>query len=554
MTMLKHLHIRNLALIESLDLDMECGFSVVTGETGAGKSIIMGALGLVMGDRADVRSVRVGANKSVVEATFLVSDNSLAQLFEQLGLDYFDECIIRREVLASGKSRAFINDTPVNQAVLRSVSSHLIDIHSQYENLLLNNADFQLEVVDVSAHVDDELEHYRLLYKSYNEAVAQLDKLKNEASKSQTERDYLQFQFDQLNDADIKEDEQEILESELQLLNHIEEVKTDLSVAVELMENDEYGVMSRIKEAVNRVDNSAKYLPEIIQTSERLASLFIDLKDIDAEIASAAASLEYDPARKFEVEQRLDTIYSLEQKHHVSSCSELVAIFSQLSEKLSDIDNYDEQISTLYEKMSCLEKEMSVAADKLSEKRSSVSDEIAGYLTGCLVDLGMPNAVVQVAISKLEQYTSSGRDDVRFMFTANKNMPLRPIADVASGGEIARVMLALKALTVRKSHLSTIIFDEVDTGVSGDIAQRMGLMMSEMSKYIQVISITHLPQIAAAGDCHYKVYKTDSDTATTTHIMRLTNELRVLEIAEMLSGKNPSDTAKSAAAELLNFQ
>lgn len=551
--MLKHLHISQLALIESLDLDISGGFSVITGETGAGKSIIMGALGLIMGDRADCKVVRTGAAKSVVEATFVLDNEELQPLFAQTELDYSDECIIRREVTSAGKSRAFINDTPVNQTTLRTITAHLIDIHSQYENLLLNNAGFQLSIVDTTARTDNELNEFRKFFRRHSEKVAALNQLKADSEKWRSERDYLQFQFDQLTEAALQEDEQEQLERELELLNHTEEIKTDLASAVELLDNDEYGIMSRLKEAAARVESASRFMDDVTALSERLTSLYIDLKDVDGDLNTHCSSLEFDPARKMQVETRLDTIYTLEQKHHLSSCAELLDFQRQLSEKLQRIDSFDDDIKALTSEVELCAAEMRQAADKLTAKRRSVTAEIASYLTSQLVNLGMPNAQVAVEITPLQQYTLSGVDDVQFMFSANRNVPLRPIMSVASGGEIARVMLALKLLTVQKTGLSTIIFDEVDTGVSGEIAHRMAEMMREMSQYVQVLTITHLPQIAAKGTSHYKVYKTDDDTSTTTHIITLSNEQRIAEIAEMLSGKNPTPTALNAAQELLEY-
>lgn len=549
--MLKHLHISQLALIESLDLDIGGGFSVITGETGAGKSVIMGALGLVMGDRADSKVVRAGAVKSVVEATFVMDDQSLQPFFAREELDYSDECIIRREVTAAGKSRAFINDTPVNRTVLRTVASHLIDIHSQYGNLLLNNAGFQLSVVDTVAHTDVELNMFRSSFLNHAEKVKALEQLKSDYEQWRSERDYLQFQFDQLAEASLQEGEQEMLERELELLNHTEEIKTDLAVAVECLDSDGYGIMSQLKETVGRVEGASRFMDGLSVLAERLHSLYVDLKDVDSELNSCYSSFEFDPARKMQVETRLDTIYTLEQKHHLLSCAELLDLQRQLSEKLLRIDNFDDDIKALALEVEQCAAGMKQAADVLTAKRRSVAVGIAGYLTSQLVNLGMPNARVSVEIAPAHQYTLSGADDVQFLFSANKNVPLRPIASVASGGEIARVMLALKSLTVQKTGLSTIIFDEVDTGVSGEIAHRMAEMMRGMSHYVQVLAITHLPQIAAKGGSHYKVYKTDDDMFTTTHIIAIAGGQRVAEIAEMLSGKNPTAAALKAAKELL---
>lgn len=551
--MLKHLYISQYALIDTLNLDIDSGFITITGETGAGKSIIMGALGLIMGDRADTKVIRTGASKSVIEATFVFTDRRYCNIFETAELDYSDECIIRREITANGKSRAFINDTPVSQSTLRSITTHLIDIHSQYENLLLRDTDFQLSVVDTAARCDDELNTFRSIFTQYTDCRSRLKQLVAEADRMRAEKEYMQYQFDRLDEANIVDGEQETLEGELERINHTEEIKTDLGAAVGLLENDEYGIVSRMKEATNRVASASRFFADVSDVAERLQSLYIDLKDIDNELSAHFDSLEFDPARKEYVETRLDTIYSLEQKHRLDSCADLIELHRSLAQRLERIDNFDDEIAALEKQIARLADTLAAAAASLTAKRKAVAPEIAGYLTSKLINLGMPNAIVEVDISPADDYTSTGADNVQFLFTANKNMPLRPIVSVASGGEIARVMLALKSLTVRKSALSTIIFDEIDTGVSGEIAGRMAEMMAEMSHYIQVLTITHLPQIAARGTSHYKVYKTDSDTTTTTHISPLSAPQRITEIAEMLSGKNPSQAALNAASELLHL-
>lgn len=549
--MLKHLYISQYALIESLDLDLDGGFLVITGETGAGKSIIMGALGLIMGDRADTKVIRSGAAKSVIEATFVLKDGSYKEVFADAELDYSDECIIRREITSTGKSRAFINDTPVNQTVLRAVTSRLVDIHSQYENLLLKDGNFQLSVVDTAAHNDRELGDYRSVFDEYNECSAKLKQVEEEAAKWREEKEYLQYQFDRIDEAGLSAEEQEQLEQELELLNHTEEIKTEIGAAVELLGNDEYGIIPRMKEAVGRVGAAARYLADAKTLDERMGSLYIELKDIDNELSRQFEALDYDPARKAAIEARLDTIYSLEQKYHLQSCAELIDLRDSLADKLERIDNFDEEISELQKAQAQIHERLDAAARLLSDKRCKVSGEIAEYLTAQLVSLGIANAKVSIDVQPLKSFSATGADDVRFLFSANKNMPLRPIVSVASGGEIARVMLALKSLTVRKSNLSTIIFDEIDTGVSGEIAGRMAEMMQTMADHVQVVAITHLPQIAARGRSHYKVFKTDTDNSTTTNISLLSPEQREQEIAEMLSGKNPSDAALNAARELL---
>lgn len=549
--MLKHLYISQFALIDTLDLDIDRGFSVITGETGAGKSVIMGALAMVMGERADSRVVRAGAAKSVIEATFSLTDSSLHDVFDRAELDYADECTIRREITSAGKSRAFVNDTPVNQTTLRIITHHLIDIHSQYENLLLADSNFQLSVVDTAAADDEELSAFRIAWDEYNACRRDLEQLTAEADRLRTERDYMQFQFDRLDEAGLLDpDEQDTLEQELARLNHTEEIKTDIAAALTLLD-DEYGIISRMKEAKGRVEGASRFLPDINPLAERLSGLYIELKDIDGELNTHFSDLEFDPARKLHIETRLDTIYTLQQKHHLSSCAELIALRDQLSDRLQRIDSFDDDIRRLTDTLASHTDRLTAAASALTARRAAVTADIAAYLVEQLVPLGMPNAKVEVRITPLPQYRASGADDIQFLFSANKNTPLRPISSVASGGEIARVMLALKSLLTRTSQLSTIIFDEIDTGVSGEIAHRMADLMRTMSGHTQVITITHLPQIAARGTHHYKVYKTDTDTTTTTHISILSPDERIREIAEMLSGKNPTPTALHAAAELI---
>lgn len=550
--MLTHLYISQYALIDTLDLDVASGFVVITGETGAGKSVIMGALGLVMGDRADTTVVRNGATKSVVEATFVLDDGRYKELFDEAGLDYQQECLVRREITAAGKSRTFINDTPVTLNTLRRVAENLIDVHSQYENLLLKDSHFQLSVVDISAQHDDELARYGELFDHYNQCKEHLQNLVDEAERMSSEREYMQYQFDRLEEAAIEEDEQTRLEEELERINHAEELKVDLGAAVDMLDSDEYGVVGRLKEIVNRVAGASRYMTDMVGLNERLESLYIELKDVDNELGGHFESLEYDPMRKEYVESRLDTIYSLEQKHRVTTCAEIVELHRSLAGKLQKIDTFDQEIADATKALEESREELARRGAALTSRRRSVSADIAEYLRAKLVLLGMPHASVKIDITPLSDYSRSGIDDVQFLFSANKNMPLRPVVSVASGGEVARVMLALKSLIVKKAQLSTIVFDEIDTGVSGEIAGRMAEMMADMAHYVQVITITHLPQIAAAGSSHYKVFKTDSDVATTTHISELSRERRISEIAEMLSGKNPTATALKTAEELIS--
>ena len=553
--MLKHLYISQYALIDELELALEDGFSVITGETGAGKSIIMGALALVMGARADAKAVRDGAAKCVVEATFVnaqctMHNAQLLGLFDEIGLDWEEECVIRREVTSVGKSRAFVNDTPVTLQQMRAIASLLIDIHSQHENLLLNNANFQLKIVDIIAQSSAEFAAYKAVYDEWRAAKARLAEVREMAEKWASERDYAQFQFDQLNDANLIETEQVELEAELETLSHAEEIKTYLSEASNRLDDDQYGIVWQMKEVAQKLSGASRYMKAAEGLSERAESLYIELKDISAEVADVCGDMEFDPQRKAWIEERLDTLYSLEQKHRVSSVGELIALRDEYDAKLQRIDSFDEEIAALEKELSILNSQLSIEAERLTAKRGSVCESIVEYLVERLQLLGMANARIEVRMSAKE-YASDGADVVELLFTANKNAELRPIVSIASGGEIARLMLALKCLIAKSAELPTIIFDEIDTGVSGDVAGRMGEMMADMAEDIQVLTITHLPQIAARGAQHFKVYKQDTDESTITQITQLTSSQRETEIAEMLSGKNPSETAILAARELL---
>lgn len=548
--MIKHLHISQFAIIDSLDLDLKPGFNVITGQTGAGKSIIMGALALVMGERADYKSIRNGAAKCVVEATFDISDCALQQLFDGFELDYSDECIIRREITSNGKSRSFINDTPVSQQQLRLVASALVDIHSQHENLLLNNARFQLEVVDAIARNSSVFALYQDSYSRYVALRNELASLQEKSERLRAEKDYNLFQFNQLNEAAIRVGEQEELELELEKLAHIEDIKSNLQMADNILSGDD-AVISQLKSVEQALEKISGYDKSFEELSDRLSSLVVDIKDVAADISSAFDNADYDPQRKSWVEERLDTIYSLQHKHNVNTCEELVDLCNSFAEKLERIDSYDYEINELKTKLDAAEKEMVERAGILSRSRIAVKDVIEKTLVDKLVYLGINNAAVEVRISDSDNYTINGHDEVTFLFSANKNAALRPISTIASGGEISRVMLAIKSVIAKIKSISTIIFDEIDTGVSGLVAQRMGEMMSVLAKDLQVITITHLPQIAAKGDAHFKVYKVDDDKDTVSKIIPLDESQRQMEIAEMLSGENPSQSALDAAKELL---
>ncbi len=551
--MLKHLFISQYALIDTLDLSLNNGLSVITGETGAGKSIIMGALNLVMGARADSKSIRTGATKCVVEATFSLPQTSfLETLFSDIDLDFQPETIVRREFNTSGKSRAFVNDTPVSLQQLKQLSLLFIDVHSQHENLLLNNSIFQLNIVDKVAKSDKILEEYKTIFTQYSNKKQQLEALKQTAEQWSSERDYAQFQYDQLFEAQLEAQEQELLEQELDTLNHAEDIKTDLSTVIGKIDDEQFGALVSIKESLNALNRSSKYMPNIEELSDRLNTVYIEAKDISSEISTLFSQMDYDPARKLWVEERLGLIYSLQQKHRASSTAELIDIMNNFAQKLERIDSFDEEIEQLTAELQTLHSELKTQADALTDIRKSVLTQIVDYLVEKLIYLGMPNSQLVVDLQPLNSFGANGQDEIQFLFSANKNMPLRPISNVASGGEISRVMLTLKSLIATSSQLSTIVFDEIDTGVSGEIAHRMGSVMRQMSENMQIITITHLPQIAALGKNHYKVFKEDINDTTNSNIVLLSHNQRETEIAEMLSGKNPSETAILNARELMN--
>lgn len=551
--MLKSLEIQNYALIEHLSIDFDSGLSILTGETGAGKSIIMGALSLILGQRADTKAIQEGKAKCVVEAVFDVKDYGLEELFQLNDVDYDSELIVRREVLDSGKSRAFLNDTPVSLQFLKEVTSKLIDVHSQHANLLLSNDDFQLDVLDSVAQTKELKTEYRKMFETYRSVLKQLKEIRDMALREQEEREYIQFQYAQLSEMKLVQGEQEELERELDMLNHSEEIKRALSFVVDVLDNEQQGVLSSLKDVISNLRKIISYLPVADALQERVDSCKIELQDIENEVMHTLNATDFDPNKKNEIEERLNLIYSLQQKHRVSSVGELLSLQQSFEMRLQAIDSYDEQINALENRLSDVKKQLDLSASALTDKRKSVCDEIERNMECKLQLLGMPNARFVVDLTSKEEFSATGKDDVAFLFSANKNAVPKNLTNIASGGEMSRVMLSLKSLIATKSLLPTIIFDEIDTGVSGEIAHRMGEIMRSMSKTMQVITITHLPQIAAKGDAHYKVYKADTDLATYTHIVRLKDAERPQEIAELLSGKNPSQAALDNAKELLSL-
>ena len=513
--MLRSLYIQNYALIEKLDIDFGSGFSVITGETGAGKSIILGAIGLLLGQRADVKSIRRGAAKCVIEARFEIAGYGMQPFFEENELEYEDECILRREVYASGKSRAFINDTPASLVQMKELGEQLIDVHSQHQNLLLNKEGFQLNVLDILAHDEEELAAYQSLHREWKQAQRDLENLIALAGQNKADEDYIRFQLEQLEDAHLTAGEQEELEREADTLSHAEEIKAGLFRAGQVMNSDEGGLLSALKECLNTMSGLQKVYPSAGELAERLESSYIELKDISQEISGKEEEVEFNPARLEEVNDRLNLIYTLQQKHRVSTVDELLALADDYAAKLSNIISSDEQIEELKSRSEALYNKVKKQAAVLTELRTAAAREVEKQMAARLIPLGMPNVRFRVEIGTRKEPGAHGADTVGFLFSANKNGALQNISSVASGGEIARVMLSVKAMIAGAVKLPTIVFDEIDTGVSGEIADRMADIMQEMGDSDrQVISITHLPQIAARGRAHYKVYKQDNETET----------------------------------------
>lgn len=550
--MLCSLYIQNYALIEKLDITFENGFSVITGETGAGKSIILGAIILLLGQRADVKSIRTGASKCIIEAHFDVSSYDMQSFFVENELDYEDECILRRELYASGKSRAFINDMPVSLSLLKALGEQLVDVHSQHQNLLLNKENFQLGILDVLARNGDVLCAYQDAYNEWKRAQKELDELMVRVERDKADVDYIRFQLEQLESLHLSSGEQEQLEQEASVLGHAEEIKAALYHADKLMYSENGGLISNLKECLNAIDCLRDIYPPCTELAVRLESSYIDLKDIAQEISTEGETIEFDPVRLEEVNERLNAIYTLQQKHHVDSVEALLALQGEYSAKLSAITSADDDIEALRKRVSDLYGVASERAALLTGIRSAAAREVERQMAVRLLPLGMPNARFVVEVEERKELGPQGKETVNFLFTANKNGTLQSIASVASGGEIARVMLSLKAMIAGAVKLPTIIFDEIDTGVSGEIADRMADIMQEMGDNgRQVISITHLPQIAARGRCHYKVYKQDNDNETNSHICRLSGNERVEEIAHMLSGATLTEAALNNAKALL---
>ena len=553
--MLQSIFIQNYALIDKLDIAFEPGFSVITGETGAGKSIILGAIGLLLGQRADVKAIRNGATKCIVEAKFSIASYGMEEFFKANDIEYdSEECIIRREVNINGKSRAFINDTPASLSQMKVLGEKLIDVHSQHQNLLINKEGFQLNILDILAQDIKELTDYQNEYNEYRKVSRELDECIRQAEETRKEEDYIRFQLQQLDEAELKEGEVAELEQEAETLSHAEDIKAGLYRSAQNIGGDEGGCLTLIKDSINTLQTVSKVFAKANEWKERLESCYIEIKDISHDMDDAQEAIEFNPSRLDFVNSRLNMIYSMMQKHHVKTDTELIEIAENYRQQLDMITSSDERISELESKKKKLYDSVIHKAEILTALRTESAGKIQSQMESLLIPLGMPNVKFAVEICRKKEPDINGLDAANFLFSANKNGTLQNVASIASGGEIARVMLSLKAMIAGAVKLPTIIFDEIDTGVSGSIAEKMALIMQDMGRQNrQVLSITHLPQIAARGNAHYKVYKEDTETGTNSHIIRLTDEERIDEIANMLSGSTMTEAARNNARSLLGL-
>lgn len=550
--MLKSLSIENYALIDSLNIEFAPGFSVITGETGAGKSIILGALSLILGQRADARQIKQGENKCLVEGVFDVSKYDLKSLFDEHDWVYEGEtCILRREIWANGKSRAFLNDSPVYLNDLKALGDRLIDIHSQHQNLALNDRQFQLLVVDALADTRLLRGEYVSAFHSFRSAAKVLADLKEASRKNKEEEDYLRFQYAALSEAALREGEQEELEAELEALTHSEEIKSGLFAVTNLLSGEDQNVEAMLKSALESVRNVQSVFPKADEIVQRLESAYLDLKDLRSETERLFDEIEFNPDRQQLVEDRLGVIYDLQKKHSVATVRQLIELRDNIGSKLQNIDSMEEKISSAENIFSEKREQLFDLARRLSEKRLAAISDIEKELTSRLSYLGMPNARFECRITPKQQPDETGMDDVQFLFSANKNTDLLPVSQIASGGEISRLMLCVKAMIAGATALPTIIFDEIDTGTSGEMADKMGRIMQDMSRNMQVIAITHLPQIASKGDFHYIVYKKDTEDSTQTYMRQLSSEERITEIARLLSGAETTAQAIENAKVML---
>lgn len=551
--MLKQLYIQNFTLIDEMNILFHPGFSVITGETGAGKSIILGALGLLKGNRADTKQIRQGEERCVIEAHFDIRQYDLKDFFLENDLDDDPhDCILRREININGKSRAFINDTPASLSVMKDLGERLIDIHSQHQNLLLNKEDFQLHVVDILTKDEDTLRKYQESYQKYKKEQTKLEEMIAKVSKDQENEDYLRFQLQELSDAALSEGEQEILEQEISTLEHAEEIKSALYLSQNLISNESNGIIETLNQVSQQLQKIEQIYTPVQEISQRMESCYIEMKDLLQEITAQGEQVSYNPQQLEQSQARLDTINSLEHKYHVASIAELIAYQQKIQEQINLLDHSDEEIQKQKDIVAKLLDNCTQQAEKLTTIRKKAAKTIESEMKARLVPLGIPKINFKVDI-KPKELSSNGKDSVSFLFSANTNSPLSPVSQVASGGEIARVMLSLKAMISGAVKLPTIIFDEIDTGVSGSVAEKMAHIMDEMgNNHRQVISITHLPQIAAMGKNHYKVSKTETPNGTISNMTPLNEQQRIEEIAQMLSGSNITKAALANARELLN--
>lgn len=556
--MLKHLYISNFTLINELDMNFNPGFSVITGETGAGKSIIIGAVSMLLGNRADLKMIRNGKDKCIVEAVFSISDydqDFINRFLTDNDLDNNgDECILRREININGKNRAFINDTPVILASLKELGEHLLDIHSQHQNLMLNKEDFQLSVIDVFAQNKKILAEYQDLFKKYKSEAGKLEELQAAISRIKENEDFLQFQNKELSEANLEEGEQESLEQQSELLTHAEEIKNTLYNADSVLSSDEHNIITQLRSLSDSMNNIQNVYPDAESLTNRLNDCVIELKDISREIVSHVEDIDYDPEKLQAINSRLDTIYTLEKKYHTSNIPDLIKKHEEIKSQLSRIDNFDVDFKAQQDKVDRLKESCVKKANALTVSRQKAARKIEKELAARLIPLGIPNVKFKIDMTQQKELTTKGLDRITYLFSSNSSSSLSPIAQVASGGEVSRVMLSLKAMMSRVTGLPTIIFDEIDTGVSGRVAEQMAHIMKEMgdNKH-QVICITHLPQIAAIGSTHYKVTKTETSHGTNSLMTLLSPEERVKEIAQMLSGSDISSAAIENARTLLKL-
>ena len=550
--MLKHLYIKNFTLIDELDISLYEGFSVITGETGAGKSIILGAIALLLGQRADSKTIKQGADKCVIEANFDLSRYNMQPFFDENDIEYdAGDCIIRRELTAAGKSRAFINDTPVALSMLKELGDQLMDMHSQHQNLLLNKQDFQLEVVDIIADDATQLTKYQNTYAELLKAEKELDEMMLAIERNRDNRDFLQFQYEELTNANLTAGEQEELEQRSETMEHSEDIKSALYTTDNALSGEQSGVIESLRTSLSALRNIEGVYPEVSELIERIDSSYIDLKDISHEISSLLESVDFDPAELDQINNRLDRIYELEKKYHVDTIEDIIAKRDTIHKQLEAIEGGDESLDALKARRQQLAEQAHKEAEVLTKLRTKAAKTIETEMQKRLVPLGMPHVRFSIQLAAVE-LGANGADRVSFLFSANTSTPLQPVSQVASGGEIARVMLSLKAMISGAVKLPTIIFDEIDTGVSGKTAEMMAQIMKEMGNHgRQVISITHLPQIAALGSVHYKVEKNETASGTTSKMRQLTDDERVREIAQMLSGSDVSEAAIQNAKALL---